>query len=176
MRICTVDDCSQPVWGTDKKTRTGYCKGHQFKRTDLKKQEYKPQKKIDRKSKRIPYHKIEWGFTSQVDLFMDLWEKSRNEHGIVVCKYSGHQLNGYETAMDRWLCCFGHLIPKKNYPLFKLNPENIRVILPEFHSIVDQGRISDRAKHPNWEWDLWDNEVLEMKEKYLQFKKDNLLA
>lgn len=176
MRICSVEDCNNPVFGTDKITRKGYCSRHQHFRTDKKPKEYKPQKPIDKRSKRIPYHKIEWGFTSQIDLFMELWEKARNEHGIVVCQYTGHQLNGYEAAMDRWLCCFAHLIPKKNYPLFKLNPENIKIVLPEFHSIVDQGRLSDRGRHPEWKFSQWDADVLEMKQKYQDFKNNNLLA
>jgi len=176
MRACCVDNCNQPVWGTDKKTREGFCKGHQYKRTDIKKPERKPFKPLARLSKKKPMHKIDWGFTSQVDLFMDLWEKERNEHGIVVCKYSGHQLNGYETDIKRWLCCFAHLIPKKNYPLFKLNPDNIRIVLPEFHSIVDQGTLEDRKRHPDWNFEEWDREVIEMKKQYIEFKKQNLLA
>lgn len=32
MRMC---ECGSPVWGTDKNTRIGYCKSHQYKRTDL---------------------------------------------------------------------------------------------------------------------------------------------
>ena len=37
MRFCGADNCEQPVFGTDKNTSIGYCKGHQYKRTDLDK-------------------------------------------------------------------------------------------------------------------------------------------
>lgn len=37
MRICEFNNCHFPVFGTDKKTKIGYCKMHQSKRTDLKK-------------------------------------------------------------------------------------------------------------------------------------------
>lgn len=37
MRICTIENCNQPVFGTDKKTKMGFCKSHQYKRTDLDK-------------------------------------------------------------------------------------------------------------------------------------------
>jgi len=37
MRVCEVIGCSQFVFGTDKKTRTGYCKSHQYLRTDIDK-------------------------------------------------------------------------------------------------------------------------------------------
>ena len=37
MRFCEASNCSRPVFGTDKKTRTGYCKLHQYLRTDIDK-------------------------------------------------------------------------------------------------------------------------------------------
>lgn len=37
MRFCEASNCSRPVFGTDKKTRTGYCKSHQYLRTDIDK-------------------------------------------------------------------------------------------------------------------------------------------
>lgn len=173
MRACF---CGYPVFGTDKETKIGYCKNHQWKRTDLKKKEYTPRKPIAVRSTKKPVHKIDWGFTSQIDLFMDLWEKARDEHGLVICKYSGKILNGYETDMKRFLCCFAHVLNKKNWPLFKLCPDNIRIVLPEFHAIIDQGTLEDRKRHPNWKFDEWDSEVLEMKNRYLEFKRKNLLA
>lgn len=38
MRTCEVNDCSKFVFGTDKITRTGYCKSHQYLRTDISKE------------------------------------------------------------------------------------------------------------------------------------------
>lgn len=38
MRFCEAPTkCDKPVFGTDKKTRTGYCKSHQYLRTDIDK-------------------------------------------------------------------------------------------------------------------------------------------
>ncbi len=37
MRFCEHTGCDKPVFGTDKKTRTGYCKTHQYLRTDIDK-------------------------------------------------------------------------------------------------------------------------------------------
>jgi hypothetical protein len=37
MRFCEAPNCFRPVFGTDKKTRTGYCKSHQYLRTDIDK-------------------------------------------------------------------------------------------------------------------------------------------
>lgn len=37
MRICGKPECTNPVFGTDKLTKVGYCKNHQYLRTDKKK-------------------------------------------------------------------------------------------------------------------------------------------
>ena len=37
MRTCEKAGCSNPVFGTDKKTKIGYCRNHQYLRSDLKK-------------------------------------------------------------------------------------------------------------------------------------------
>lgn len=175
MRACCVNNCSQPVWGTDKKTRQGYCKGHQYKRTDLKKKEFKPKKPIAVRSKRIPFHRSAFGSDSQVDIFMLLWIERSEMCEEVICEYTGENLSRF-FGTDLWYSCFAHVLNKKNWPLFKLNLSNIKIVFPDFHTIVDQGTIADRAKHPDWDFAAWDKDVIEMKEKYLQFKKDNLLA
>ncbi len=37
MRMCEAPKCNNVVFGTDKKTRIGYCKNHQYLRTDIDK-------------------------------------------------------------------------------------------------------------------------------------------
>lgn len=176
MRVCSVSSCSYPVFGTDKLTRRGFYSRHQFLRTDKKKKEFTPGKPIAKRTTRKPMHKIDWGFTTQIDLFMNLWEKARDEKGNVICQYTGEKLNRFEDDMTMFLTCFAHVLNKKNWPIFKLNPENIRIVFPEFHRCVDQGTMADKFKHPTWKFDLWDTEVIEMKLKYFQFKHDNMLA
>ena len=168
MRTCSVDNCNYSVFGTDKKTGKGYCKFHQSKRTD-KKATVRTFKPIAKRSKKTPFHKIGWGFISQVDLFQKLWNSSAKH----VCPYTGEILD--YIPMDRRICCFAHVLPKGRYPLFKLNPENIRIVFPDFHHAVDQGTSEDRKKHPDWRFDLWNQDVQTMKEKYQEFKNENLL-
>jgi hypothetical protein len=163
MKTCKHPSCSYPVFGK------GYCKSHQYLRIDKK------PKKILARTEKKPFHKIDWGFTSQIDLFSALWDANYNENGFIICKYTGEKLNKYFNT-EQLLSCCAHLLNKKNWPLFKYNPENIRIVFPEFHRIVDQGTMEDRKAHPDWNFDLWDKEVLDMKEKYLTFKKQNLLA
>ena len=179
MRTCEANDtCVYPVFGTDKNTGIGYCRSHQRLRTDLKKPKSKsfgPAKRSLRKPLRsVPG----FGFESQPDLFAFIWEKAKNEKREIICKYTGEHLEEIilHGGTAKWLCCFAHLLPKKNYPYFRLFPRNIRVVFPEFHTIVDQGSSNDRAKHPAWRFDLWDAEVIGIKEQYKLFKKQNLLA
>jgi hypothetical protein len=177
MKTCSFHTCINPVFGTDKNTRKGYCKKHQYLRTDKK------DKKTDRTGKRIMRTKRSpskntytprFPFESQPDLFAYLWRKAKTFHGEVYCKYTGEKLNDY-FGTDLWLSCFAHILSKKNYPYFKLNPDNVEVVLPEFHRIIDQGTYHDRDKHPKWKWDDWDRKAGQLKAEYIIFKKENLL-
>jgi len=118
-----------------------------------------------------------FGFKSQPDLFAWCWENQKTELNQVICKYTGINLGKYlyPSHPELWINCFAHVLPKKNFTYFRLNPKNIRVVYPEFHRIVDQGSSVDRVNHPEWRFDLWDQEVEEMKIEYKLFKKQNLL-
>jgi hypothetical protein len=165
MKTCTVENCVSPVWGK------GYCQRHQYLRQDKK----KPQRTLLKHSEKKPAHTIDFGFTDQITLFGTLWENAKDEDGRVVCPYTGQRLNKY-LHTDFWLSCFAHILSKKNYRYWRLNPDNVHVVSPYFHKIIDAGTTKDRQEHPDWKWDLWDSKVLQMKDEYVKFKKDNLLA
>jgi hypothetical protein len=172
MRTCAVDICINRVFGTDKNTNIGYCKHHQYLRTDKKAKSFE----IAKRSKRKPIHDLSFGFNSQPELFAYVWESTKNEKGRVICKFTGIDLTYLQHESNgKWLCCMAHVLNKKNYPYFKLNPANIRVVYPDFHTIVDQGTSDDRKKHPTWAFDQWDFELEQMKKQYKLFKKENLL-
>jgi len=80
MRFCY---CGSPVFGTDKKTKIGYCKSHQFKRTDLDKRSI-VSKALD-KQKSKP-RKAGWFNEDEID----------NEPIIVEHKKSGN------AELQRW--------------------------------------------------------------------------
>jgi hypothetical protein len=166
MKTCTVENCVSPIWGK------GYCQRHQYLRQDRK----KPQRTLLKHSEKKPAHTIDWGFDDQTTLFGTLWEIRKDVKGQVICEYTGEKLNSFLFQGDLWYSCFAHLLSKGKYPYFKLNPANIAVVHPEFHRIVDQGTTKDREAHPDWKWDLWDAKVIQMKDEYIKFKKDNLLA
>jgi len=162
-KTCKADNCYSPVWGG------GYCKNHQWKRTDKK------PKKSTFRTKRERIRDFNWGFDSQVELFDWLWEEARNEEGKVICPYTGVDITSLK-GKDIYYSCFAHVLAKGRYPWFKLNPKNVRVVSPAFHTLVDQGTSEQRARYPDWKFSQWYNDVEAMKIAYGQFKKDNLLS
>jgi hypothetical protein len=164
MKTCKSTGCISPVFSHL------YCQRHQYLRTDAK----KPQRVIKARSDKKPVHAINFGFDNQIDMFHALWENAKDKNGIVRCQYTGEHLNCF-YGTEMWFSCFLHVLSKKNYPYFKLNPFSVEIAFPEFHRIVDQGTLKDRAKHPNWKWDLWDSKVIQMKEEYRKFKQQHLL-
>ncbi len=163
MKTCKADGCVNRVFGG------GYCSWHQRLRQDKK------AKKIPVRSTRTHVKDFSFGFDNQVDLFEHLWNNAKNEKGEVFCPFTGEKLNRFYNT-DQWLSCFLHILCKKNWPYFKLNPDNVVPGFPEFHRIVDSGTFKERSEHPQWKWDRWDALVIEMKQKYQNFKKQNLLA
>ena len=167
MRTCF---CGRPVFGTDKDTGIGYCASHQWKRTDKKKLDIKTTPMIEK----IPIEHS-FGYVNQTDLFFALWEKARRDgRGTVLCPFTGVDVSKYYRTPLFW-SIFAHVLPKGRYPYFKLNPDNIRLVDVNFHKIIDQGTLVHRKWYPEWKWDDWDSLVLEMKDKYSTFKKENML-
>lgn len=165
MKTCKCG-CGYPVFSN------GYSKGCQYKRTDEK---YLRKKKEQRDKKYAFPKQIKrtgrtFEYDSQIAMFNDIWEERPH-----VCQFTGENLDKY-YGTSFWFSCFAHIINKKQYPLFKLNPMNICMVSPDFHRIVDQGTFDERKRHPEWKWDIWDSLVEKMKTEYVQFKKDNLLA
>jgi hypothetical protein len=110
-------------------------------------------------------------------MFEWLWDRAKNKQGKVICPYSGVDISALEHgSVEAWVCAFAHILCKKNYPYWKLNPANVIVVSPDFHKIIDAGTYADKAKHPDWKWEKWDVEVIKMKVEYAKFKKENLLA
>ena len=119
--------------------------------------------------------KHSFGYQSQPTMFDAMWEKALIEGGgKVICPFTNINLTAYaERDMSYYLSCFAHILPKGKYPLWKLNPGNVRIVAPLFHKTVDQGRLSDRAKYPTYKWGEWDKLVGQMKSEYSEFVKLN---
>jgi hypothetical protein len=165
MKPCHNAICMNPVFSH------GYCKNHQYLRTDSK---YIDKQKDKRLRQYYPVKKVtrgmNFGFKNEGYLFMSIWEDRPH-----ICQFTGESLEQFYDT-DFWPNCFLHILPKGKFPLFKLNPENIILGLPEFHRIVDAGTKADRLKHPAWDWIYWDELVIKLKEEYSVFLKRNLLT
>ena len=114
--------------------------------------------------------KVHWGFNSQVELFDYLWDNRP-----LTCPFTGENLLPYKDDMLMRRICCAHVLPKGTATFYKLNPDNVLLVHPEFHRIVDQGTFKDRGDHPSWDFKSWDLMVEMKREEYEKFKKEYLL-
>ena len=140
---------------------------HQWLREDKKPKQLA--KRTMKKSIKIP----DFGFETQIQVFKHVFFYLRKP---VICPISGRDITDVMNGpIDQWIKAFAHILPKKNYPYWRLNPRNIMMVHPEVHRILDQGTLEERKKYPDWNWDLWDRETEKAKDDYRKFIKENLL-
>lgn len=129
MRFC---ECGNPVFGTDKKTKIGYCKSHQYKRTDLDKRSI-IEKAMD-KQKKQPKRKAGWFneghvFNAEiidnriVELKKDLeqWFNDRHKEMKGVCKNCGGKT---QKGQVNYKNSVAHILPKAYFPSIATHPDN----------------------------------------------------
>lgn len=144
MKTCDHPGCSYNVFGKDKNTGKRYCKKHQYLRTDIKKKiRKKPLKERNWKLSRNKqgFDPFQWGFENEYEMFMDIWAKSDKKS-----KISGRGLE-YFLGREQWVNCFAHILNKKNFPLYRYNPDNILLIHPYEHYLIDHGTVSERVEY-----------------------------
>lgn len=135
-RKCCVKHCDYPVFGTDKNTKSGYCKSHQYLRTDLKTPKSRSKSYSEQKNK-YDFDIFKWGFTSEIQVFLYLWHKYPH-----ISMISGRKL-----PVIWILSIFAHVLNKKDYPLFRLNPDNVMMVHPDEHGLIDSGTTEQRKKY-----------------------------
>lgn len=158
MKKCNADGCNFGAYSH------GYCWNHQYMRDDekFKKQMEKHRKTFSQGSPIAPRSKkqgegfsrsktISFGFESQIEMFRYIWDH-REQRSFL----SDKPLDIYRE--DVWINLFAHVLDKKNYPLFKLNPDNIVLLTPYEHTLFDQGTeelreryTKDNDYNPDWE-------------------------
>ena len=153
---CKADGCDSPVFANN------YCKYHQYKRRmgTKRKREYKYTRE-----KKKSLKKAYFGFKTQIEMFNHIWETQPH-----ICFITGKPIKEYDLRN------FMHVLRKGQYTYFKLNPENMRLGLPDVHHAVDNFEEGFREIYPEIDFDKWFNLQEEMKIKYEQFKEENLLA
>ena len=177
MKICLFDGCNRNSFSH------GYCQVHQYKRTDSKAMDarnktvqprspIRPHKRTASDKSELKTTKKEllfsFGFTTQKEMFDFVW--SSRPH---ICQISGSNLDLVPESKFFWM--FAHILNKKNYPFFKLNADNILLVHPDVHYCVDNFTTDMIFKHKDYDFGKWMNLVLEQKEKYRLFLKENLL-
>jgi hypothetical protein len=150
MKICTHSDCNRPVFSK------GFCIYHYKKkrtRTSLN--------KLPKK-------------TGEADLFNKIWNSRPHKSEL-----SGISLERYEgTEYFYWM--FAHILDKKNYPLFRLEEENIMIVEPfNEHRLLDQGSSDQRISFNNnskriVNWDLFYQKKEYLLKKYHEHLKQLL--
>ena len=84
-------------------------------------------------------------FTSQTLMFRYIWKTTKHKSFL-----SEHPLD-YSNGDDFWYNLFAHILSKKQFPLFKLNQENIILLTPYEHTLLDHGTKAQRDKYSsNW--------------------------
>lgn len=160
---CKVDGCNSTNIFTK-----GYCVYHRYKAVlGTKKKRETKYVRIKRKSlKRALNADItSFGFKNQVEMFEYKWENESH-----ICWMTGKPLVEKDIRM------FAHVLRKGKYTYFKLNPDNIRLLLPEVHDLVDNFQEHYRETYWWVDFDKWFNLQEEIKMEYEVFKSKNLLA
>ncbi len=75
----------------------------------------------------------------QMDIFKKIWAERAHKSFI-----SG---KGLEQYIHFFPSLFAHVLSKKTYPRWKLNPENIVLLTPHEHHLYDQGTEEQRKAY-----------------------------
>lgn len=117
MRICF---CGLPVFGTDKNTREGYCRSHQYMRTDLDKRPLlqRSLEKARTASKVISSTNLIQSGSAE----MTRWFKERRLEMTGRCRHCGEK-----TCRDSdtyFKCSIAHILPKAYFRSVATHPLN----------------------------------------------------
>lgn len=135
---CKAPRCYLPAWGH------GYCRKHQYF--------YAAKQPIPKYKKKKPTKSEAFGFTTLPELFMYV---AYNAKRPIICPVSGEDITPlFSRDFDVWKCCCAHILSRKMYPLWRLNPHNIVLLAPAVHNLYDQGTQAQRDKHPDWNWEF----------------------
>jgi len=101
----------------------------------------KTSKGIKKTKKKV---KKAYGFASEKELFLYLWERSDKK-----CMISGKTLKHFEGTPKFWHM-FAHILGKGAYPSYRLNPDNVWIVHPDVHDLYDN-RGSDKQKKSEYD-------------------------
>lgn len=126
MKQCKKEGCYSPVFSG------GYCKRHQWMRTD---------KKI-KVIKRTPIKRKPRKATGELEVFIGIYTSKKDKW---VSQLSGRALP--HPISIKWINCFAHILPKSHYGKARLDPKNIFLLHPDEHYLFDQGTEEQRERY-----------------------------
>ena len=81
--------------------------------------------------------------TGEMNLFKEIWNARPH-----VSEISGRNLEVFAGRMSMLFPnMFAHILDKKNYPNERNNPDNIMLVHPEEHTLIDQGTEKQRKEY-----------------------------
>jgi len=118
-KICLKEDCKNNVFGK------GYCKNHQYLRTDKK------PSTIKSVSAKMSEYKSSG--RTEIDVFNEIWKERPH-----FSELTGEKLPYDKSNMKMWVCQFLHVIPKGKSPKLRLDKRNILLGTPKEHNNQDR--------------------------------------
>ena len=131
MRTCEVDNCNNFVFGTDRKSNIGYCKPHQYLRTDISKETIL-QKAIAKQRKNAA-SKIGTKLRHNPDISdintemskgyaaLERWFKEMQKRMTGKCMNCGGKT---EAFTKNYKCSIAHILPKAYFKSVATNDDN----------------------------------------------------
>jgi hypothetical protein len=112
--------------------------------------------------------KQQWGFVNQKQMFNFVWETREHK-----CQITGVGLDSVPESKYVWM--FAHILAKGRYTYYRLNPQNILLVHPDVHVLVDNFTQDMWEKYPEIDFNKWFEIRFKMEEEYKIFLKENML-
>jgi hypothetical protein len=127
---CKHPDCNYPVFSHE------YCGRHQHLRTDGKwlRSVQKKKEKIMNKSYSSIKQKSKEP-TGEAEMFQSIWDTRKHISWLTGTDINQFEYNNFGELVKHplWINLFHHPLNKKNYSRYRLNPDNIILLLPQEH-------------------------------------------
>ena len=121
MRTCSANNCSWPVWGTDKKTGKGYCKMHQSLRTDRDTRTVF-QKHMDKVKENGKKSKT----SEKEETELQKWYSAIMQKEEGRCWETGEKIN--KNDKRGWHGSIAHILGKADFPSVSTHPLNYMIL------------------------------------------------
>lgn len=100
-------------------------------------------------------------------IFKQIWEESNKK-----CQLTDAPLEWIIPMSSYWFSCFAHILAKGKYPLMKYDADNIMLVHPQVHFLLDNGTHEQREKYIGADgMEIWNSKRDILLEKYKTLDK-----